>query len=684
MTVEKINSKNDFIKLFRDNKFNCFPIPEHQKVADFRYKASRTVPNQTIEENENYGILPTKEGCNVIIDIDNKEKYRAFVEYMIEKGYMVIESPHGWHIPVINLTGMITKTELFDYTFQQKKIIEIQGYDHYCVGAESSIFDKDNNKVIKYENKGSVKIWDAGSIDFHQFIDELCKQCKVEAHKRSSRSSYKNLRERFLKGLIPSTGTSNDYFHQAGIQCNSDGLTELEATKKIKIIYDKWMQSEGFSGRPFSNIEAKIRDVYENNKKLDEGRPKKTHTIDRTEIAQNMIADRKLYSDVETHNIFENKSGFLEIINDTLKRELQRTYPEMEKSDYEAILFKLEGFADEIPETNKDVIVFSNGKYDKNTRKPVITDEIADMGFKDYAYLPPTKENEPTLFLKTLFENVDSTEHPRIKAGLKAILHGHIDSRISIIHGMSGVGKSTPLTILVKILGDYALPVELDQLLSDRFIRATIKGKRLVVLQDLPLEWKDFSQIKTMTGESLKTERAFHKESEKFDNKIKIWASGNYLAKIPKHEKNAMYTRRLSVIHNTKKEAYPENSSFIDDVTDSEGEKIISWIMNIPEEECKYEDAVIVKKEWESIASPEIEYLTKYWDVRTDYDESTVSIVSIMRDFESKVGKEIELKQMKDALENQGFIIKWNIVKNIMMKPEEYTKPIPIKSVNDY
>ena len=670
MTIEE-KSKYYYIELFRKHNFNCFPIPKYPKAykepkgADYRYKGAKTLPNQQIKDDENYGVLPTENGGNAVIDFDDKERYRHIVKDFIEQGYMVIESPHGWHIPVIGIVGLVQKVELFDYSVHDKKIIEIQGFDHYVMGVESQIHDKDTGEIVVYKNKGTDKIFDTNGKDFHELIETLCKKCKVEGKKRESRSSYKNLRERFLKGLSPTKGTSNDYFFQSAIQCNTDNLSQEDALTRIKEIFDKWIETNDYSGRPFSNIESKIREVYEKNIKIGDSR-KKTNTIDRTEIAQNIIADRKMYSDVESHEIFENRNGFLEKVNNSLKKEIGATYPNLEPADYMSILFKLECFAKAMPSTNKDIIVFKNGVYDKKTKSRVITDDIADIGFKEYNYLPPIEENLPKQFLHVLFDNVPEEEHLRIKAGMKAILESYLDSRISVIHGNSGVGKSTSLNILVKILGDYAQAFELDQILKDKFIRAKIKGKLLVVLQDLPDNWKDFSSIKTLTGEQQKTERGFHQDAGQFENKIKIWASGNYLTKIPEKEKDSMYTRRLSLIHNVREKAYPEDPTFIDKITNEESEKIISWILNLPDSECQYEDQKTVQREWELLASPESEYVEKYYELSGDSHD--VSVASIVKQFKVRTGYSISIKQMVDELETQGFVIKYNIVKNLYEK----------------
>ena len=669
-----VEEKNKLIKIFRDNKFNCFPIPELKKIADFRYKASKTIPNQSIRDDENFGVLATAGSGNCVVDFDNKEEFRSFCEHMIEKGYMVIESPHGWHLPVINLTGQVSKIELYNYKIQDKKILEIQGFDHYVVGA-NSVIEAQGEGILNYVNKGSEKIWDAKGKDFHEMVDDLCRQCHVESKKKNSNSSYKNYRDRFRAGEIPTKGSSNDYFHQSAIACNTDGLSIQDAREKIKLVYHKWSTSEQYSGRTWENIEQKITQVYENQQVTQTGRPTQNNEENATaQIAQRMVASRKIYSNVDTDEIFENKSGFLELLNNSLVREILTAYPETTQAEYNDILFKLKGYAGEIPDTNKDFIVFKNGILDKSKLEIIETEDLADMGFRDYDYLPKSPENEPTKFMKVMFEDTKDNEVPRIKAGLRAIFTNYLDPKISVLYGASGVGKSTPLLILTQVVGEqYALTVELTQFLEDKFIRAKILGKRLVVFQDIPKQWKEFSTIKTLTGEQRKTERAFMQDSVTFDNKIKIWASGNYLAEIPEHEQDAMYTRRLSLIHNVRKTAHKEDPTFADKIVVEEGEKIVSWILNFDDAECEYEDKDTVRKEWEETASPEIAYINEHWQL-SDY-KNEMSVGKLVKDYQSLYQQRISIDQMAKTLKILGFSVYNNIIKNIEKAPE----PVPVE-----
>lgn len=676
-----MSTRSEYIKLFRDSGFNCFPIPKYNddyanpKGGDIRYQASKTTLNQPISDSENYGVLPIKGAGTCVIDLDHKENYRQFAEENIKNGYMVIETPNGWHIPIIGLTGGISKIMLWDVKIEPtKQIVEIQGPDHYVMGCGSEIFDKKIGSKVSYQNRGTMKIWDARGIDFNTFVDKICTRLGVNPPVKNNPSSHhQNLRNRFKEGKVPTRGTSNDYFFNAALVCLTDGLTLDQAKEKIEQIYNKWMVSDTFSGRSWKNIEAKIEDCYENATPIQVGRPGgKGADIDRLQIAQTILDGRKIYSDIETGEVYEDAKGFLEKITKSLQREIQSLYPMLQEADYKDIIFKLKGLAQPIPPTNKDIFAFKNGKIDRTTKQVVETNDIADMGFIDYNYLPKCEDNEPKQFLRILFENTPAHEHPRIKAGLRGIMRSRMDSRISIIHGLSGVGKTTPLVILADSLGEeYALTVEFRQFIEDRASRAKIKNKRLLVFHDLPNNFKDFSIIKSITGEKNQSVRGFQRDLEPFPNKLKIWASANYLPEIPEQEKDAMYSRRLSLVHNIRQSPYPEDDEFQERVVNDEAEKIISWIINLDEEECKYEDRNTVRKEWEAIASPEKEFLNRYYHISEDYTE--VPISRLVKDFQMKYNYIIPFETMSKTLKNSGYSIKNNLVTNIESNPMEKT-----------
>lgn len=671
-----MTTRSEYIKLFRENGFNCFPIPKYSddypnpKAGDIRYQAENTKQNQPISENENYGVIGIKGEGTCIVDLDHKENYRRFAEENIENGYMVIETPNGWHIPIKGLSGNIQKVMLYDYAIEPyKQIIEIQGFEHYVVGVGSEIYDKKKKCKVSYRNVGSNIIWDAKGNDFHKFVDFIAKRCNVVPKERSTRAAHRQMRKRFQEGKVPTKGTSNDYFYNAAIQCLTDGLTLDAAKEAIEEIYEKWKASDTFSGRPWTNIEAKIEDAYENGTPLTEGRPPgKGKGLDRLAIAQAVMNDRKIYSDIETGEVYEDANGFLEKITKSLQKEIQILYPVLQDADYKDIIFKLKGLALPIPPTNRDIFAFKNGKIDRNTKQFIESNDIADMGFKNYNYLPKTDDNEPKEFIKILFENSPKHEHPRIKAGLRGILRSRMDSRISVIHGLSGVGKTTPLVILADALGEeYALVVEFKQFIDDRATRAKIKNKRLLVFQDMPDNFKDFSIIKSITGEKNQSVRGFQRDLEPFPNKLKIFASANYLPDIPPHEKDPMYGRRLSLIHNIRSEPYPEDDDFQDRIALQESEKIISWILNLDDSECKYEDRNTVRLEWEEISSPEKSYVNNYWVISENPVE--VSVSKLVKDYQSKYQKDIPFDTMVKTLKSMGYSVKNNIISNITEKP---------------
>ena len=686
-----LNTKEKFIEIFKANGFGCFPLPKYadsvpnqdQKAADRRYAAAKTDLNQTITKNDNYGVIAIKDAGTCWIDFDHKELFREFVENLVKsRGIMLIESPNGWHIPVKGIAGEIKMPKLYQTESNTggKAAIEIFNDKHFVVGCGSDVFNEKANppRRMFYESKGTDKIYDVNGGYFDDLIDGLVMKLKLfyATKDQNNTKGHYALRKRFREGKPPTVGTSNDYFYDAAIQCLTDEISLEEATEKIKSMYDIWTPKT----RAWSNILAKLTDAYVNGKpiKPSGGRPKKSEDeLDAHKIAKNILKERKIYSDVETKTILENKNGYLENITEKILKELGHdleTQHLVTDSFFREVKLKLVSRAEDIPPTNDDLKVFDNGIWDDKNKILLSkkTDEIASMGFKGYNYLEPTVKNTPTKFMRLLFDNVPDYEIPRVKAALKAALTPKLDSRMSVIHGRSRVGKSAAMTILVRVLNrnsDYAMIVELSQM-NDHFIKAHIIGKTLLVLSELPKNIKDWGALKALTGESEKTERGFHKDSETFTNMIKIIATTNNIPKVPDIEKNAFYSARLSLIHNTRIEPYEHTEDFEKDIVDEEGEKIISWIVNMPDIECKYESKHTVQKEWEGLSNPIVDYLIKNYTFDGG-DTSKIPIASIKRDFESKMQTSILIDELEEALKEQGYSVWKAVVSLIQRIPQE-------------
>ena len=680
-----LNTKEKFIEIFRANGFTCIPIPKYadsvkeQKAADYRIK-NRV--DQPITNDENYAVIPTKGAGTCWLDFDHKELFRKFIEKKVSQGIMVIESPNGWHVPIKGLTGEIEKVFLYQskHNSKGKPIIEILSHLQYVVGCGSDVFNfkADPPRRMFYENRGTERIFDMKGAYFEDMVDKLVTELKLSyaSNKIPDRQGHYEMRKRFKSGVPPSEGTSNDYWYNAGVVVHTDNLSLEAGIAKVKEVYDKWKNKT----RGWDNIVTKIKSAYEGRKLHSKGGRRKKEDEDELDsdiIANNIINERKIFSDVETKTIFENKDGYLINITNLLLKELghdEDVKHLVTEGFFTDVKIKLISRADDIPPTNDDLKVFDNGIWDEKKKLLLSkdTDEIASMGFKGYNYLEPTVKNSPTRYMKLLFDNVPDFEIPRLKAALKSALTPRLDSRMTVIHGRSRVGKSAAMTILFSVLNrnsDYAMIVELSQM-EDHFIKAHIIGKTLVVLSELPKNIKDWSSLKALTGESQKTERGFHKDAETFTNMIKIIATTNNIPKVPEEEKNAFYSARLSLVHNTRIEPYENTEDFEKDIVEEEGEKIISWIINMPEKECKYESKFTVEEEWEYLASPELEYMEKFWTYSDGAEP--INVMRIVRDFQEKYQIKIpSVKAFLETLADKGYYINRNAIHDIIQVPQK-------------
>ena len=134
-----------------------------------------------------------------------------------------------------------------------------------------------------------------------------------------------------------------------------------------------------------------------------------------------------------------------------------------------------------------------------------------------------------------------------------------------------------------------------------------------------------------------------------------------------------MYARRLSRIQNKRPESYPEDPQFINMVVKKEGEKIVSWILNHPDELCQHESQKEIMTEWKRIASPETEFVTNNYAI-TEGDGEIISVMEMLHNFKKKTGASMEFESLKKSLKEMGFIIKDNVIKNAnRLKKQEQT-----------
>jgi hypothetical protein len=651
---ELVTKKAQIITILKKNEFNCFPIPYGQKNADNRYKGSRTTLNQKIREDENFGYISTKKNCTA--DFDH-EKYNEILDRVAEK-FMVIKTAHNRrHLPVRNLGTNATKIELFDYSIQDKKIIEIQGNDHYCVFGTLL----ENGETLEYENIGTDVIYNAEGLDFESFVDYICKKFNVQEKKKTD-NAYYEMRERFRNGKIPTPQTSNSYFFQSAIVCNTDGNTIDEATERIRKVYDKWKVSATFSNRTWSNVLTAINKVYDGNLKVALGRKKGSDSgIDRTQIALDIAATRNLFSDEydEREIINENVNGFLESINAKLKKQLQQQYPKMSKSDYTEIASKVWGFAKSMPELNKDLIVFKNGIYSLKEGKFVESDDIAYSGFKDYEYI---ENPNPKKFIEIMYGNIPDEEHERLNAFLSSILKPYYNSKMTVIHGLSGVGKSTGLSIIAKILGQYSMVTDLKQVLEDKPTQSNLKGKLFLVIRELPPFWNKLDMLKIMLGETTFSGRKNYGDHDQWDNTITVSSSTNNPPPIPEEEKQNMHTRRLSLVHNTREEPYPEDPTLEDDIIKKEGSDILSYLVNLMKDNYKYEDRQTNQEEWEKLASPENDIIERCFEYEDGMPD--ISLYHLVKIFKDNFKINISRTRLTEGFLNAGFNVYASKVKD--------------------
>ncbi|MBT7252484.1 MAG: hypothetical protein HN875_01970, partial [Candidatus Nitrosopelagicus sp.] len=219
----------------------------------------------------------------------------------------------------------------------------------------------------------------------------------------------------------------------------------------------------------------------------------------------------------------------------------------------------------------------------------------------------------------------------------------------------------------------------IDKLLKDKPTQANLKGKLYVVIREITTDWEKVNQLKIMLGEQTFSGRKNFGDHDEWDNTIKVVSSANNLLRIPKKEEDAMFQGRLSLIHNTKEKAFPENTTLESDVIEKEGSEILSYLVNLMQEQYDYADRIITEKEWKEIANPEDEIIEKYF---TESIANEESLHRLAKWFKEEHGIKLDRKEITEAFESFNFNVFAGMVKNcVQIVPKIDDKSEPQKTL---
>ncbi len=670
-----------YIELLKSNGFNCFPIKKGHKLADYRYNAENTVENQEIKDEENYGYIPKKNTGTCIVDFDTEDYGKILEGYA--KTRMIVKSPHGYHLPVKGLTGNITKTELFDYDTQVKKIIEIQGPRHYCVGPGShiDIDEKTGETDLDYISIGTDEIMDVNGLDFHEFITKICEQFNVTGKKKNG-GSYAHLREKVKDKIPPGKGQSNDYFNQAAMLCNTPetggglDLSRDEAMEYIMQIYHKWEKSDTYSGRPWSNIEQKINEAYDKGLTIFHGNHKqKKEDFDSTDMAKEILEKYSLYSDKESGTIYEEINGFVKVVTNKLKYRIAKEVNSDIHTTNE-ILFQITANARDLPNTDDDIIVFKNGYYRISSHSFHEHDDnhgLAIMGFEDYDYKQTPNCPKYEKFMSEVFPDENMRNYAYTAASCCVVPEHQI--RITMCYGEQGTGKTTYREILSKILGEYVVEVDNNSVFNDMFGLADWENKTFVSLGEAPKSIKEFDKLKRITGESKLIIRKMHTAKISVPNRTKMIMDTNNLFRIPEDEAGPMFDR-LHLLEFIRRFRYTKDDvkKLSDIIAEEEGEDVLSMLLQVYDPDNPYPSPKETKNRWEDISIPEKAMFKKLFEYHKD--EEGMSPMDVKVVMEENNDLEIDMTVVRKLAKDMGYQLINGVYKGLTKKKESTSKPI--------
>ena len=153
-----------------------------------------------------------------------------------------------------------------------------------------------------------------------------------------------------------------------------------------------------------------------------------------------------------------------------------------------------------------------------------------------------------------------------------------------LLHGGGANGKSTFLSVMEGVLGDYALHAEPDLLTTKRGGASTtgvadLHGKRFVVASETREGARlDERTVKQLTGEDAITARRLYQDFFTFVPTHKIWFAVNHRPTIT-DDSHAMWRRVLLVPWDARVEPQDQRRGLADSFIEKEGPGILKWMV---------------------------------------------------------------------------------------------------------
>jgi phage/plasmid-associated DNA primase len=459
----------------------------------------------------------------------------------------------------------------------------------------------------------------------------------------------------FKEGKPPNKGQSNDYFMQAALVCNTEQNDRAVAINKIREIYDKWQQSDSYSGRPFSNILAKIDEVYDKDLTVTYGGDKSKKKEKLAEAMEQFMEDNRFYSDKKTRLIYTTDNGFLEEITVQLESRIVKDFG-TDKTSTNEFIYQVWAKSPDLPQVEKDKIRFKNGVFDTSTNIFDSNDEITlcMIGYPEYDY---KADANPISFISMIESQVKTHSLDDLKTWLSKVPTAKKEIRMAVCYGEPGTGKTALAEVLQHSLtSKYSKAVTMGDYFKDMVTRAGVIGKTLLYFQDAPKKWDQIDKLKQLTGENQLPVRELYKESEMSRNMLNIIISTNNLPKIADDDAGPMFDRLTLIEFEEKKirGTNKDDEDWAENIAKLEGELIISYCLNLRKGNLKFSGSKETKYKWNIISCPELKAVTDTFTY--DKNETGMSIHQVMEILNQRYpDNEFELKSVAEAIKEKGF-----------------------------